>query len=75
MWQHPLESPESSKMAAGKGAESSNVVLLNSGAGEDRQEETEKVSTKTNRTDGKSLNASQGMSTLSLSLKRDHQSL
>ena len=40
MWQHPLESPESSKMAAGKGAESSNVVLLNSGAGEDRQEET-----------------------------------
>lgn len=45
------------------------VAPLDSGAQEDRQEETEKVST---GTDGKSLNASQGMSALSL-LKKDHQ--
>lgn len=69
MWQHPLKSPESSKTGAGKGAESSDVAPLNSGTREDRQEETEKVSTKTNRTDGKGPNASQRVSALSHSEK------
>lgn len=57
-------------MGAGKGAESGSVAPLHSEAREDRQEETEKVSTKTNRTDGKDLNASQGMSALSFSKKK-----